>query len=69
MPHNPSCFPLGSYIKSVYSGKVYQITQFYKNGMRNLYQPYLNSNENWNDCNNPHFVRVDIPVEILTVLM
>ena len=57
---NPCDFPEGSVIRSVYSGKVYVITKHYKNGMCNLLQPDKNINENWNACNNAHFILVEI---------
>ena len=59
-PRNPIDFPEGSVIQSVYSGKVYVITKHYKNGMCNLLQPDIRSNENWNACNNAHFILVEI---------
>ena len=59
-PRNPIDFPEGSVIRSVYSGKVYVITKHFKNGMCNLLQPDKNINENWNSCNNAHFVLVEV---------
>lgn len=59
-PRNPIDFPEGSVIQSVYSGKVYVITKHYKNGMCNLLQPDIRANENWNACNNAHFILVEI---------
>ena len=58
-PRNPIDFPEGSVIQSVYSGKVYVITKHFKNGMCNLLQPDKNINENWNACNNVHFILVE----------
>lgn len=58
-PRNPIDFPEGSTIRSVYSGKVYVITKHFKNGMCNLLQPDKNINENWNACNNAHFILVE----------
>lgn len=58
-PQNPIKFPVGAIIRSVYSNKVYQITEHSKNGMCNLYQPDIRCNENWNACNNAHFVPAD----------
>ena len=58
-PRNPCDFAEGSLVRSVYSGLVYQITQHYKNGMCNMYQTDFRKNENWNACNNPHFIPAD----------
>lgn len=59
LPKNPCDFAEGSVIRSIYTGTVYVITQHYKNGMCNLYQPTLRKNENWNACNNQHFIPAD----------
>ena len=53
---NPIDFPEGSIIRSVYTNKVYVITKHFSNGMCNLLQPSINWNENWNACNNQHFI-------------
>lgn len=56
---NPCSFPEGSIIRSKYSGIVYQITKHFRNGMCNMYRPDIRANENWNACNNPHFIPAD----------
>jgi hypothetical protein len=61
---NPCEFPEGSTIRSVYTNRVYIITKHYKNGMCNLFQPSLRCNENWNACNNRHFVLVEDNVSL-----
>lgn len=43
----------------IYSGKIYVITKHYKNGMCNMYCPDMKTNENWNACNNAHFIYAD----------
>lgn len=58
-PKNLCEFPEGSVVRSIYSGRVYVITKHYTNGMCNLLQPDKNINENWNACNNAHFILVD----------
>lgn len=58
-PRNPCDFAEGSLVRSIYSGVVYVITQHYKNGMCNMYQPDFRKNVNWNACNNPHFIPAD----------
>lgn len=58
-PRNPIDFPEGSVIRSVYSGRVYVITKHFKNGMCNMYRPDIRANENWNACNNQHFIPAD----------
>lgn len=58
-PKNPSDFPEGSVIRSIYSGKVYVVSRHYSNGMCNLFQPDIRVNENWNACNNRHFIPAD----------
>lgn len=59
---NPIEFAEGTYIQSIYTGKVYKITKFFKNGMCNLFCEDTRSNENWNACNNAHFVEVVIAI-------
>lgn len=59
---NPIEFAEGTYIQSIYTGKVYKITKFFKNGMCNLFCEDTRSNENWNACNNAHFVEVVIVI-------
>lgn len=68
LARNPCEFPEGSIIQSIYTKKVYVITKHFKNGMCNLYQPSLRYNENWNACNNRHFVSVqtDLGIGCLT---
>nr|DAG98790.1 MAG TPA: hypothetical protein [Herelleviridae sp.] len=56
---NPCDFPEGSLVKNIYSGKIYVITKHFKNGMCNMYRPDIRSNENWNACNNAHFISAD----------
>ena len=56
---NPCDFPEGSLVRSKFSGKVYQITKHFKNGMCNMYRPDIRANENWNACNNQHFIPAD----------
>ena len=58
-PKNPSDFPEGSIVRSIYSGKIYIITKHYSNGMCNMMQPATRCNENWNACNNQHFIPAD----------
>lgn len=58
-PRNPCEFPEGSVIRSIYSGKVYVITKHFRNGMCNMYRPDIRANENWNACNNQHFIPAD----------
>lgn len=57
-PKNPCDFSEGSVIRSVYSDKVYVITKHFSNGMCNLLQSASRC-ENWNACNNPHFIPAD----------
>jgi len=59
LPRNPCDFAEGSIVKSIYSGRIYVITQHYKNGMCNMFQPSLRINERWNACNNQHFIPAD----------
>ena len=56
---NLCTFPEGSLVKSIYSGKIYVITKHYKNGMCNMYCPDMKTNDNWNACNNAHFIYAD----------
>lgn len=67
---NPIEFAEGTYIQSIYTGKVYKITKFFKNGMCNLFCEDTRSNENWNTCNNAHFEEVimGVPLVVLTLL-
>lgn len=58
-PRNPIDFAEGSVLRNVYSNKVYILTQHYKKGMCDLYCPDLRSHENWNSCNNQHFIPAD----------
>lgn len=68
-PRNPIDFPEGSVVRSVYSNKVYVITQHYKNGMCNMYRPDAKSNENWNACNNQHFIPADyVSLGVLSII-
>lgn len=59
MAKNPIEFAEGSIVRSIYSGKVYIITKHFNNGMCNMYRPDIRANENWNACNNAHFVPAD----------
>lgn len=59
MAKNPCEFPEGSFIRSKFSGIVYQITKHFKNGISNLYRPDIRANEKWNSCNNKHFIPLD----------
>ena len=68
MAKNPCDFPEGSFIMSVYTGKVYQITRHYTNGMCNLLQPNSRCNENWNACNNAHFISLGISLGVESLL-
>lgn len=61
---NPIEFKEGTTIKNVHSGKVYVITNLYKNGMCNLYCRETRSNEHWNACNNAHFIELTETVEL-----
>lgn len=68
-PKNPCEFPEGSIVRSVFSGIIYQITKHYRNGMCNMYRPDIRANENWNACNNRHFISVDsISVGVLILI-
>lgn len=58
MAQNPIAFPEGTFIRSVYTGKIYQITKHFPNGMCNLCLNGIH-NENWNARNNPHFERYE----------
>lgn len=56
---DPCYFPEGSLVRSKFSGNVYIITKHFKNGMCNMYRPDVRANENWNACNNQHFIPAD----------
>ena len=58
-PKNLIDLPEGSVVRSIYSNKVYVITKHFTNGMCNLLQPDRCANENWNACNNQHFIPAD----------
>ena len=51
-------FPEGAFVKSVLTGKIYQITQHYPNGMCNLCMNGIH-NENWDARNKVHFERYE----------
>ena len=67
---DPCNFPEGSFVRSKFSGKVYQITKHFKNGMCNMYRLDIRANENWNACNNQHFISADfISLGIRTMIL
>ena len=69
MLKNPIEFPEGTFIRSVYTGKIYQITKHFPNGMCNLCLNGIH-NENWNTCNNAHFERYEeFPLIFLSTLI
>lgn len=53
---NPIEFSIGTIIKSVYSGKVYEVARFSKNGMCDLRNLDNGCLEKWNAHNNRHFI-------------
>lgn len=53
---NPIEFSEGSVIQSVYTGELYRVDKFYGNGMVLLYKIKSRATENWNACNNRHFI-------------
>lgn len=65
---DPCAFPEGSVLQSVYSGKIYVLTKHFRNGMCNMYRPDLRMNENWNACNNKHFISLDVSLPILCLI-
>lgn len=56
---NPIEFKEGEVIRSVYDGELYRVEKFYGNGMVLLYNINCRANENWNSCNNQHFIPAD----------
>lgn len=68
-PKNLCEFPEGSVVRSIYSGKVYVITKHYANGMCNLFCQENRYNENWNACNNRHFILADSISTAVTSLL
>lgn len=56
---NPIEFSEGSVIQSVYTGELYRVEKFYGNGMVLLYKIRSRATENWNACNNQHFIPAD----------
>ena len=53
---NPIEFPIGAIIRSVYSGEVYEVARFNKNGMCDLRNLDSGCLEGWNAYNNRHFI-------------
>lgn len=67
---DPCAFPEGSFVRSKFSGLVYQITKHFKNGMCNMYRLDIRANENWNACNNQHFIPADyISLGVISVCL
>lgn len=66
---NPIEFSEGSVIQSVYTGEIYRVDKFYGNGMVLLYKIKSRATENWNACNNRHFIPFStIDVSILSLI-
>ena len=66
---NPIEFNEGEIIQSVYTGELYRVDKFYGNGMVLLYKIKSRATENWNACNNRHFIPFStIDVSILSLL-
>lgn len=56
--HNPSHFSKGDIIRSIYSGKIYQVVEPNKSGIAKLEcDGYVTD---WNAHNNAHFEKVEI---------
>lgn len=72
---NPIKFPVGTYIRSGYSGFTYLVCKHTKQGMTTLLNTTLSTDsytriETWNSHNNAHFVPAYfIGVEILVSLL
>lgn len=52
-------FSEGSFVRSVYSGIVYQVIRHTKNGMCAVKRLDINIEECWNAFNNRHFISAD----------
>ena len=59
LPKNPCDFAEGSVVRSIHTDRVYHIVKHCWNGMSLLYQPDFRKTENWNACNNQHFIPAD----------
>ena len=54
---NPIEFKHKDIIESVYSNKLYKVIEPDKKGMAILLNIETGLKENWNSCNNPHFIK------------
>jgi hypothetical protein len=61
---NPISFQKGDFIKSVYDGKVYEVKDPDKKGMAKLREENSDRSEDWNSCNNPHFIKIPAQTQI-----
>lgn len=57
--NSPTHFQENQLIQSVYSLKIYQVIVSDKAGMAKLLNINSGRVEDWNACNNPHFIATD----------
>lgn len=62
--NNPIAFKKGEFIKSVYDYKIYEVFEPDKKGMSILINTETNGKENWNSCNNPHFIKQEKQLQL-----
>ena len=62
--NNPISFKQGDFIRSVYDLKVYEVIEPDKKGMAKLLNTETNGIENWNSCNNPHFLKQEKQLQL-----
>ncbi len=53
---NPCAFKIGDWMQSKFTGKVYQLHKLTTSGMAVLINEH-GGKEDWNACNNPHFLK------------
>jgi hypothetical protein len=62
--NTPIEFKKQDFIKSVYSNKIYEVMEPDKKGMAILRNTETNRKENFNACNNPHFVKQENQIKL-----
>ena len=62
--YNPKDFNINDIIESVYSVNLYKVIEPYKKGMAKLKNVDTLMIENWNSCNNPHFVKAESQLKL-----